>query len=91
MNDKHQTSDISSIVQEIVDRGGWASGNSMVLIVEGSGKRVAEAYDGESANAPLLVIEYIPRPRIRRLALLGRRWVTSSTTPVPHRRSSPTR
>ncbi|MDY6839027.1 MAG: DNRLRE domain-containing protein, partial [Thermodesulfobacteriota bacterium] len=55
---KHQTKDLSMIVQEIVDRGGWASGNAMVFIVEGSGRRVAESYDGEEENAPLLVIEY---------------------------------
>ncbi|MDY6990237.1 MAG: DNRLRE domain-containing protein, partial [Thermodesulfobacteriota bacterium] len=55
---KHQTEDLSMIVQEIVDRDGWSSGNAMVFIVEGSGKRVAESWDGESANAPLLVIEY---------------------------------
>ena len=55
---KHQTGNLSSIVQEIIDRGGWSSGNAMVFIVEGTGRRVAESYDGESTAAPLLVIEY---------------------------------
>ncbi len=32
---KHQTPDISAVVQEIVNRGGWASGNAMVYIVQG--------------------------------------------------------
>jgi len=58
VSEKHQTNDLTAIVQEIVNRGGWASGNALVFIVEGSGQRIAEAYDGESANAPLLVIEY---------------------------------
>ena len=34
------------LIQEIVDRPGWSSGNAMVIIVTGSGRRVAEAYDG---------------------------------------------
>ncbi|GEM_PF-867828 len=55
---KHQSPDLSLIIQEIVDRGGWNSGNSMVIVVEGTGKRVAESYNGEAANAPLLVIDY---------------------------------
>ncbi len=58
VNDKHQTPDITTIVQEIVDRPGWGSNNSMVIMVEGSGERTAEAYDGESSKAPLLVVEY---------------------------------
>ncbi len=55
---KHQTPDLSPIVQEIVNRGGWVDGNSLVIIVSGTGERTAESYNGESANAPLLVIEY---------------------------------
>ncbi|UJS17545.1 MAG: hypothetical protein L3J17_00405 [Candidatus Jettenia sp.] len=53
-----QTSDISSIIQEIMDRPGWSSGNSIAVIFTGTGKRVAEAYDGNQAEAPLLHIEY---------------------------------
>ena len=53
-----QTPDLSSVVQEVVDRAGWGSGNALVMIVTGTGKRVAESYDGSSANAPLLHVEY---------------------------------
>ncbi|MFQ6070598.1 MAG: right-handed parallel beta-helix repeat-containing protein, partial [Candidatus Aminicenantales bacterium] len=53
-----QTPDISSIIQEIVDRAGWLSGNSLAVIIEGSGQRTAESYDGSSSDAPLLVISY---------------------------------
>ncbi|GGW48573.1 hypothetical protein [Arenibacter certesii] len=56
--DKHHTPDLQSIIQEIVNRHGWVSNNSMVIMVEGSGERTAEAYEGDAANAPLLVIEY---------------------------------
>ncbi len=58
VNEKHQTPNLAVIVQEIVNRGGWSSGNEMVFIITGSGTRTAESYDGETAVAPLLHIEY---------------------------------
>ncbi len=60
VNATHQTSDISALIQNLVYRPGWAEGNSMVFVFSGSGWRTAEAYDGESAAAPLLHIEYLP-------------------------------
>lgn len=57
-SERHKTPDLSGIVQEIVNRAGWSSGNSMVIVVSGSGVRTAESYDGEAANAPILRIEY---------------------------------
>jgi len=53
-----QTSDISAVIQEIVDRLGWASGNSLVLIITGSGENAAESFDGEADAAALLHIEF---------------------------------
>jgi peptidoglycan/xylan/chitin deacetylase (PgdA/CDA1 family) len=53
-----RTTDISDVVQEIVDRPGWSSGNAMALVLTGSGKRVAESFDGEPNGAPLLHIEF---------------------------------
>ncbi|UCF92968.1 MAG: hypothetical protein JSW39_02090 [Desulfobacterales bacterium] len=53
-----RTPDLSSIVQEIVDRSGWASGNPMVFIFEGTGRRTAKSYDANSAEAPLLHVKY---------------------------------
>ena len=53
-----RTPDISTVIQEIVTRPGWASDNSLVLIITGSGRRVAEAFDGDAAGAPLLHVEY---------------------------------
>jgi hypothetical protein len=55
----HQSPDLAPIIQEIVDRSGWESGYSLVIIVTGSGKRVAESYDGGGADyAPRLFIDY---------------------------------
>lgn len=55
-----QTPDLREIIQEIVDRLGWISGNSIALIVSGTGERTAESFNGNQAGAPLLHIEFIP-------------------------------
>ncbi|GJL78467.1 MAG: hypothetical protein NPINA01_14560 [Nitrospinaceae bacterium] len=57
-----RTPDISSIVQEIIDRSGWESGNSLAVIINGTGERVAESYNGVSSAAPLLHVEYVTSP-----------------------------
>ena len=54
----YQTTEIKSIVQEIVNRAGWTAGNDMVFIIEGTGRRVAESYDGYSSKAPLLHVTF---------------------------------
>jgi len=53
-----RTPDIKSIIAEIISQSGWASGNSLAIIISGTGERVAEAYDGDQNGAPLLYIEY---------------------------------
>jgi hypothetical protein len=45
-------------MQEIVNRSGWASGNALVVLITGSGRRVAESYNGDRAGAALLHVEY---------------------------------
>lgn len=53
------TPSLVSIAQEIVNRNGWSSGNSMGFILNaGTGKRAAESYNGDPTNAPQLVIGY---------------------------------
>ncbi len=53
-----QTPNLATVVQEIVNRAGWASGNAVVIVVTGSGHRTARSYNGGSSTAPLLHIEY---------------------------------
>lgn len=53
-----RTPDLAPVLQEIVSRSGWASGNSSAFIVTGSGSRAAETYNGGKAEAALLHIEY---------------------------------
>jgi hypothetical protein len=55
-----QTSDLSSVLQEVVDRSGWVENNSMSFIITGSGHRTADSYNGSSGNAPTLHITYTP-------------------------------
>ncbi|NLX97045.1 MAG: hypothetical protein GXY83_12795, partial [Rhodopirellula sp.] len=57
-----QTSNIAAVIQEIVDRPGWTSGNSLAILITGSGVRVAESYDGSSTGAPLLHVEFSDPP-----------------------------
>jgi len=64
---EYDSPDISSVIQEIVNRAGWASGNDLVLFWEDfdgrSSKalnvwRSAHSYDGDTTKAPLLTIDY---------------------------------
>jgi len=53
-----QTSDISAILQDIINRSDWISGNNIVIIISGTGLRVAESYQGDASGAALLHVEY---------------------------------
>jgi len=59
-NSAQQTPDITSLIQEVVDRDGWNNGNSIVIIIEeSSGKdRDAESYDGSPSDAAFLHVEF---------------------------------
>jgi hypothetical protein len=54
--------DLSAIIQEIVNRPGWTSTNSLALIISGSGTRTAESFNGVPTAAPSLHIEYAGEP-----------------------------
>jgi hypothetical protein len=53
-----QTPNISSIIQQIVNRSDWVANNALVLFVNGGVRRTASAYDGVAAEAPKLFITY---------------------------------
>jgi len=55
-----RTPDISTLVQELVSKEGWNTGNAMVFMVKGEGTRCAEAFDGEAESAAELIINYVP-------------------------------
>jgi len=64
---KHFTSNIASVIEEIVSQDGWRFGNALVLIISddpdnpSKGIRCAESWDGAGGNIdriPLLHIEF---------------------------------
>ncbi len=54
----YSTTDISTVVQEVVSRADWQSSNAMTFIIEGTGVRTSESYDGGAAVAPKLIVNY---------------------------------
>lgn len=55
----YTSSDISSIVETIVARGGWSSGNSMSFRIDSdSGSRYAYSHNGSTSRAAKLNIKY---------------------------------
>jgi hypothetical protein len=59
---EQRTPELASVIQQIVDRAGWQSGNALALFVTGSGHRTAVAFDGAATGAALLHIEYSTAP-----------------------------
>jgi hypothetical protein len=51
-----RTSNLSTVLQEVLNRPGWASGNALVLLVTGTADRTAEAFEG--STDPTLHIEW---------------------------------
>jgi len=62
VGEKHQTSDISAVIKEIIDQPGWASGNALAIIISdnpanpSSGVRTVES--GSGTQAGVLHVEY---------------------------------
>jgi hypothetical protein len=52
-----RTPDLAPVLQQVVDRPGWSAGGALVLLVSGSGARVAEALEG--TFAPVLHIDFV--------------------------------
>src|SRR5439155_7997007 len=54
---EQRTPELAGVIQEIVGRAGWRSGNALALFVTGSGHRTAVSYDGAPGSAALLHVE----------------------------------
>ena len=61
-NTWYTLSPLASVIQEVVNRTGWQSGNSLSLILKGTGnawgRMFVTSYDAAPADAPTLVITY---------------------------------
>jgi hypothetical protein len=78
-----RTPNLAPIVQEIVSQSGWASGNSIVMLISGSGKRVAEAYEVNPSGAPLLHIEYtVTQPNLAFTATASPTYTVTVVSPT---------
>ncbi len=54
-----RTTDVSAVVQAVIDREGWQAGNALSLLLEGVGTRTAESFEGGGpAEAPRLHLVY---------------------------------
>ncbi len=69
LNSDYNSPEIKTVIQEIVDRVGWASGNAMVLFWDDHAAggtqsnytyRSAYSYNGSTTYAPQLVVTYTP-------------------------------
>ncbi len=55
---EQKTVNLTPIVQEIIDRPGWSRGGALALTFTGTGRRVAESFDGSPEKAPRLVVSF---------------------------------
>jgi hypothetical protein len=63
----YESPDLQDVIQEIVNRSGWASGNALVLLLADDGSatsvnRLIYAYNSGAANGAELQIEYATGP-----------------------------
>lgn len=57
-NQTYQTPDLSSIVQLVIDRAGWNSGQSLSFLIQGTDRREAFSFEDDPNKAPKLVVNY---------------------------------
>jgi hypothetical protein len=56
-----RTPELKSIVEELIQRSGWAPANALVFLLGGDGgDRNPYSFDGRALSAPRLHIEYLP-------------------------------
>jgi type IV pilus assembly protein PilY1 len=61
-NQWYQIPSLAPVVQALINRSDWQSGNALTLILKGTsgqyGRKVAQSYDSDPSFAPRLVITY---------------------------------
>lgn len=53
-----KTIDLGSVIQEVVNRPGFTENSAIVIIINGTGRRTAESYNGNASLAPELCVTY---------------------------------
>jgi hypothetical protein len=59
-----RTPDLAAMVAEVIARPSWSSGNPLVFIISGAGKRVAESFDKSGGAPATLTIAYRSKPTV---------------------------
>jgi hypothetical protein len=72
--------DVAAVIQEIIDRPGWSSGNALALLVTGSGQRVADAFEKDPSRAPRLEVVYVATQGASTTTTVSMSTTTSTTT-----------
>ena len=58
------TTDLTPILQEIIDQPGWSGGRSVVFLIQNdpldTSERLAVSFDGNPAQAPVLTVDFTP-------------------------------
>ncbi len=89
----YQSPDVASLVQEVVNRSGWASGNDMAFQLgysSGAGARGAVSYNQSAINSPRLVVHYqvqtaataLTTVRDELIRLVSDEIIASGSTPI---------
>ncbi len=79
----YTTPDLAPVIQEVVNRSGWSSGNNMVIFVSAStsSKRAARTFDfnGNDSQAPELSVTFTtPGAGARNAAATGNKWMINN-------------
>jgi uncharacterized protein YjiK len=53
-----KTPELRDVIDSVVNGAGWQSGNALVLLITGTGERVAKSFEGDVDEAPLLHVTY---------------------------------
>ncbi len=60
-----RTPNLAGILQKVVSRPGWASGNAVVILISGTGHRTAESYNLAGGTPPKLSVSFsTPSPLV---------------------------
>jgi hypothetical protein len=51
------TPNLAPVLQEVVNRAGWAAGNALTVIINGTGRRTAESFEGGAP--PVLRVAFV--------------------------------
>ena len=66
-----RSEDLSPLIQAIVNRSGWTSGNALNIIATAQESVWQNHMDGSSSKAPILMIEYLEPIQLLVAMLMG--------------------